>query len=153
MSQPPELYDTDFYVWTKAQATALRDGNLAALDLGNLAEEIESLGKRDRRALVSQLERLLLHLLKWQYHPSMRQTGSSWRQSIRQARREMALIINDSPSLERQVPIQLAFAYAHARVDASDETGLPLALFPEVCPWDVAQVVDANFFPEDEAHA
>ena len=148
MSQHTDLYDTDFYVWTQAQAAALRDGKAQELDWTNLAEEIDSLGKRDRRALVSQLERLLLHLLKWQYQPSGRQEGHSWRQSIRQARREMAVIIEDSPSLARQIPIQLAMAYAHARVDASDETGLALATFPDTCPWAVEQVMDEDFFPE-----
>ena len=148
MSQHTDLYDTDFYVWTQAQAAALRNGKAQDLDWTNLAEEIDSLGKRDRRALMHQLERLLMHLLTWQYHPSMRQTGSSGRQAIRHARREMALILNDSPSLDRQIPTQLAFAYAHARIDASDDTGLPLATFPEQCPWDVEQVLDDDFWPE-----
>jgi Domain of unknown function DUF29 len=51
-------YDTDFYRWTQTQAAALRAKDFATLDLENLAEEIESLGRSDRRAIVSHLERL-----------------------------------------------------------------------------------------------
>jgi Domain of unknown function DUF29 len=63
-------YDTDFYTWTQTQAAALRAKNWAALDLEHLAEEIESLGRSERYAIESQLERLLLHLLKWCYDPA-----------------------------------------------------------------------------------
>jgi hypothetical protein len=142
------LYDTDFYQWTQEQAALLRDGKARDLDWSNLAEEIESLGKSDRRALGSHLQVLLLHLLKWQYQPSMRQTGSSWRTTMRNARRAVSDITDDSPSLRRQIPVLLPKAYQRARVDAGDETGLALATFPEQCPWDVEQVLDEGFFPE-----
>ena len=90
-------YDTDFYRWTQTQAAALRAKDFAALDLGNLAEEIESLGRSDRRAVVSHLERLLLHLLKWREQPQGR--GPSWRSTIRHARREIGKLLAESPSL------------------------------------------------------
>ena len=64
-----------FFLWTQAQATALRDGKAQELDWANLAEEIESLGKSDRRALGSHLEGLVMHLLKWHYQPSGRATA------------------------------------------------------------------------------
>ena len=57
-------YDEDFYTWTQEQAALLREGAVHELDLTNLAEEIESLGKSDRRALGSHLRNLVLHLLK-----------------------------------------------------------------------------------------
>jgi len=73
-------YDTDFFAWTQHQAAALRAKDFAALDLEHLAEEIESLGRSDRRAIASQLERLLLHLLKWAYQPLAHERyGASWR--------------------------------------------------------------------------
>ena len=71
-------YDTDFFLWTQVQAAALRDGKAQELDWANLAEEIESLGKSDRRALGSRLEGLVMHLLKWHYQPSGHATGHSW---------------------------------------------------------------------------
>jgi hypothetical protein len=142
-------YDTDFYRWTQTQATALRRKDVVALDLDNLAEEIESLGRSDRRAIVSHLERLLLHLLKWREQPQGR--GPSWRSTIRHARREIAKLLAESPSLHDYLSRQLAAAYRHAREDVMDETGLSLATFPEACPWAPEQVLHADFWPEEQA--
>jgi Domain of unknown function DUF29 len=142
-------YDIDFYAWTQAQAAALRAKDVAALDLDNLAEEIDSLGKSDRRALRSHLKVLTQHLLKLRYQPQERERrGPGWRISARNARQEIALILDDSPSLQRQLPRLLASAYPHACQDAADETGLPLATFPEPCPWSLEQLQDPGFWPE-----
>lgn len=141
-------YDTDFYRWTQAQAAALRTKDVEALDLDNLAEEIESLGRSDRRSIVSHLERLLLHLLKWREQPQGR--GASWRSTIRYARREIAKLLAESPSLHDYPARQLAAAYRHAREDAVDETGLPLATFPEACPWTPKQVMAEDFWPDGQ---
>jgi hypothetical protein len=139
-------YDTDFYAWAEAQAAALRAKDWAALDLDHLAEEIESLGNEQRHAVRSHLRVLLWHLLKWAYQPGHR--GSSWRTSILNARAEIADRLEDNPSLQPRVPALLASAYPRARRLASAETGLPLATFPEACPWPVEQVLDADFWPE-----
>src|SRR5918999_5295845 len=95
-------YDTDFYAWTQTQAAALRAKDVAALDLEHLAEEIESLGKRDRRAVESYLEVILLHLLKWAYQSARR--GRSWEKSLLQARHRLAKLLRDNPSLANQGP-------------------------------------------------
>jgi hypothetical protein len=154
MSNKTALYDQDFYTWTQEQAALLREGAVHELDLGNLAEEIESLGKSDRRALGSHLRNLVLHLLKWQYQPSGRQTGHSWQSSINIARDEIALILEDSPSLVATVPALLARRYPLARHHAADETRLPLATFPTACPWPPEQVLDPDFWPGEtqESH-
>jgi hypothetical protein len=141
-------YDIDFYRWTQKQAAALRGKDFGALDLDNLAEEIESLGRSDRRAIVSHLERLLLHLLKWRWQPQGR--GPSWRSTIRHARREIAKLLAESPSLHDYPARQLAAAYRHARDDAADETDLSLPTFPDVCPWAAQQILDADFLPEQQ---
>lgn len=148
MSQHTDLYDTDFFLWTQEQAALLRDGKARDLDWTNLAEEIESLGKSDRRALASHLEGLVMHLLKWRYQPSGRATGHSWYSTIAEHRRQITLIVDDSPSLRRIRADLLARGYAHARHRASGETGLPLATFPAVCPWDIEQILADDFFPE-----
>jgi hypothetical protein len=148
MSQQTALYDTDFFLWTQAQAAALRDGKVDAFDLANLAEEIESLGKSDRRTLASHLEGLVMHLLKWRYQPTRRQEGHSWDSTIAEHRRQIALIVDDSPSLRRARADLLARGYPHARHRASGETGLQLATFPEQCPWEVHQILADDFFPE-----
>jgi hypothetical protein len=139
-------YDTDFYVWTQQQAEALRAKDVAVLDLEHLAEEIESLGIADEHAITRHLQRLLLHLLKWRYQPTHR--TPSWRRSIRQARDAIADRLARSPSLRDYPARRVPLAYRRARRDAVDDTGLPLATFPEVCPWDVAQLLDEDFWPE-----
>lgn len=141
-------YDTDFYAWTQQQAAALAAGHVSELDLANLAEEIESLGKSDWRELSSRLETLLMHLLKWRYQPEMRQTGHSWSSTIYTQRREIGKLLRQSPSLRREVPTMIDDGYPAARYLASVETRLPLATFPEACPWSEAQVLDMDFWPQ-----
>ena len=76
------LYDQDFYAWANEQAALLRAGRLSEADIENIAEEIESMGRSEKRELVSRLNVLLLHLLKWQYpaHPARQQLGSQHRE-------------------------------------------------------------------------
>ena len=143
-------YETDFYQWTQAQAEALRAKASEDLDWDNLAEEIESLGKSDRRAVESYLEVIATHVLKWVYQPQERtRRGRRRRNSIEEARRQLQLIIEDSPSLRERVPVLLARAYPHARRKAHRETGLPLATFPEACPWPPELLQEADFLPEE----
>jgi Domain of unknown function DUF29 len=148
MGTKTALYDADFYAWTQEQAALLRKGAVRKLDRTNLAEEIESLGKSDRRALGSHLRNLVLHLLKWQYQPSGRLTGHSWESSIRHARAEITVLLEDSPSLHHEVARLLTRWYPLARLDAADETRLPRTTFPASCPWTPEQVLDDDFWPE-----
>jgi len=139
-------YDTDFYTWTQAQAALLRQGRAEQLDWENLAEEIESLGNRDKRELKSRLEVLIMHLLKWWRQPEHQ--SRSWQGTIREQRDQLADLLEDSPSLRRRVPDYLKRAYPRARRKALDETGLYDPAFPPDCPWTVEQVLDPDFFPE-----
>jgi len=139
-------YDTDFYAWTQAQAAAVRAKDWAALDVAHLTEALETLGMNEKSAISRQLQRLLAHLLKWRYQPTHR--TPSWRRTIRQARDRIADLIEVSPSLHSYPAQRVPLAYRRARRDAADETGLPLATFPESCPWPVAQVLDEDFWPE-----
>ena len=142
-------YDTDFYAWTQEQAALLRAKVGEDLDLENLAEEIEALGKSDRRAVQSHLVVLIQHLLKWAYQPLQRERdGAGWQASIDEARTQVELILRDSPSLQPELPAFVAWAYPRARRKAHRETGLPLATFPETCPWRLEQLLDEDFWPE-----
>jgi Domain of unknown function DUF29 len=94
------------------------------------------------------VERLLLHLLKWRYDPTQ-DPRRGWRLTIRHARRELAKLTRDNPSLNDHPAQHLVTTYRHAREDAEDDTDLPLATFPEACPWPLAQVLDEDFWPED----
>jgi hypothetical protein len=140
------LYDTDFYAWAQQQAAALRAMDWAALDVEHLAEEVEDLRKTERKAVRSQLRRLSSHLLKWAYQPTPR--GESWQMTILDARRLVADGLEENGTLTRELPVLCAWAYPRARREAAKDTGLPLATFPEACPWAVAQVLDEDFWPE-----
>ncbi len=140
-------YETDFYQWTQQQAELLRQGqfNRVDLDLANIAEEIESMGKSDRRAIESHLFVILLHLLKWQFQPSRR--GKSWRLSIWNGRLDIARLLKDSPSLTPQLSSLATEEYPAARKQAANETGLPLTTFPDVCPFTVEQIT-GDWWPD-----
>jgi Domain of unknown function DUF29 len=143
------VYDEDFYAWTQEQAVLLRAKKWRELDYGNLAEELEALGKRDRRELGHRLDVLVMHLLKWGYQPKRRERSRGWRSTIREQRRRLTRLLQDSPSLRFEVPAFLDDGYPHARERALDETGLPPATIPPTCPWTAAQVLDDAFWPEE----
>jgi Domain of unknown function DUF29 len=136
-------YDTDLLTWSERQAALLRRRaagelvNDAAIDWSNVAEEIESVGRSERRELRNRLARLLQHLLKWRYQPEHR--SRSWRTTIATQRREIEALLADSPSLRPTLPDVLAIAYRAARDDAITETGL-LDL-PEASPFTVEQAL------------
>ena len=97
-----DLYDRDFYAWANEQAALLRAGKLSDADVANIAEEIESMGRSEKRELVSRLVVLLLHLLKWQYQPARR--GRSWQVTIENTRDELDRHMIDNPSLKAKLP-------------------------------------------------
>jgi hypothetical protein len=140
-------YEADFFAWTQEQARLLRDRDARGLDWENLAEEIDSMGRRDRRELESRLRLILHHLLKWRVQPGLR--GPGWQSTLREQRRQAAKLLKESPSLRPQLPALIEEAYPDARADALDETGLPLQNFPADCPFTVAQVLDAAYLPAD----
>ena len=107
------LYDCDFFAWSLEQAELLRAGKLAEADIEHIAEEIESMGRAEKRELISRLSVLLLHLLKWRYQPEKR--GPSWEASIRVQRNRLADHLDDNPSLKPLLPQALASAYRDAR--------------------------------------
>lgn len=139
------LYDRDFYAWAKEQATLLRAGDVAAADIEHIAEEIESMGRTEKRELVNRLAVLLLHLLKWQFQPALR--GNSWRLSVEEQRYRLADHLDDNPSLRAVVPTALGQAYRLALIEAERETGLARRTFPPECPWSIAQIMDSGFWP------
>ena len=141
-------YDQDYYGWALQQAALLRTGNLSEIDIQHLAEEIESMGRSERRQLTNRLEVLLLHLLKWCYQPHRREIdGNGWLRSIREQRRRIPKLLRDNPSLQSVITACLVDAYDDARYGASDETGLPISTFPATCPYAFAQVLDQDFLP------
>lgn len=145
MTQARVRYEDDLFAWTQEQAALLRAHAADGIDWENLAEEIESMGGRDRRELESRLAVVLLHLLKWQAQPALR--GSGWRKTLRTQRREIRKLLKQSPSLRREVPGLLREAYADAVKDAIDETGLRADVFSGACPYAADDVLDEDFLP------
>jgi hypothetical protein len=139
-------YDADFYGWANEQAALLRAGRLAEADIANIAEEIESMGRSEKRELTSRLAVLLTQLLKWRYQ-SERRSGS-WSASIKIQRRGLARHLADNPSLKSRLPTSLADAYQDAALIAADETKLGEAAFPAACPWSFDEIANPEFWPE-----
>jgi hypothetical protein len=141
------LYDTDFATWVHEQAEHLRAKRIAKLDYDHLAEEIESLGKSERRALERHLRNLILYCLKWEYQPQERtRRGRSWQTSRDNARDAIDQLLRDNPSLQHNMDAALAWAYPRARRTAQKQTGLPLTTFPEHSRWRFEQFTDEDLW-------
>jgi len=141
-----QLYDRDFYAWANEQAGLLRAGRLSEADIEHIAEEIESMGRSEKRELVNQLTVVLLHLLKWQRQPTLR--GTSWRLTVEEQRNQIEDHLADNPSLKSAVQEAIVAAYRNALLGAARETGLDHGLFPVICPWSLEQIMDLAFYPE-----
>lgn len=143
-SLAPE-YDRDFHAWAAEQAALLRAGRLSEADIQHIAEEIEALGRGERRELVSRLAVLLLHLLKWPHQPERQ--GKSCRLTIEEQRRQLARHLRDNPSLSSWQDQAMADAYGDAVLRAERETDLPRDIFPWACPYSFEQAMDEVFWP------
>ena len=137
------LYDQDFYLWIETISKQLKAGKFAEIDLANLIEEIESMGKSEKRELKSRLIVLLMHLLKWQYQPEKR--SESWRSTITEQRICIELLLEDSPSLQPLFIEIFADCYEKARLKASEETGIKLNFFPKESPFTLAETLENHF--------
>jgi hypothetical protein len=140
-------YDADFYAWTQEQAERLRQSRPNNVDWEHVAEEIEDLGRSEKRELVSRLVILMSHLLKWQNQPAHR--GKSWRLSIKEHRLRLARHLSENPSLKAKLNAAIADAYEEAVIVAARQTELDEDVFSEICPWSFDQMMDASFLPED----
>lgn len=139
-------YEQDFYGWLMEQAGYVRAKDWEALDIDNIVEELEALGRNQRDQIRGHVRRLVIHFLKWAYQAELR--AESWRHIIINARAEIDDRLAISPSLRRELPDILAWSYPRGRRAAADEAGLPLVTFPETCPWSLEQLQDEDFLPE-----
>jgi hypothetical protein len=149
------LYQTDYYAWTKEQAAALRALAAAradtALDLENLAEEVESLGRSDLNTVRSQVQRIIEHLLKLEHSPSA-QPRADWRHSVRQARDQVE--DHMTTSMRRDVAADLTKLFARGRRDAAyglDKHGEADAAtgLPPKCPYSFDRIVSQDWYPSN----
>jgi hypothetical protein len=140
-----DRYDTDFYSWALEQGRLIRAGDWAALDRGNLAEEIESLGREQFNELQGALRVLLVHILKWDHQPERR--SRSWALSIARTRLDVEDILGDNPGLRPRIEEARARAYRKARLEAARQTGLDERGLPERCPYDLEEMMKRRFEP------
>lgn len=139
-------YEQDFYSWTQEQAKLLRSGQLDYLDIPNLIEEIETMGRSEKRELESRLTVLLLHLLKWKYQEIRR--SRSWQLSIDEQRIKFEETLEENHGLKPKLDELLKKAYRLAVIQASRETNLSKSIFPEYCPWQLNQLIKEDYYPD-----
>jgi hypothetical protein len=140
-----KLYEADYLQWIETNLENLRNQDYERVDWENLLEEIEDMGRSERRRLESNLIIVLLHLLKWQYQPE-KQSGS-WESSIIEHRRRIKKALKESPSLKPYLTNILDESYAESVKQAKAETKLPLETFPQECPYSLTSILDDRFFP------
>lgn len=143
----PPLSEHDYYAWLLEQAARLRARQFDQIDCEVLAEELEDMGRSERRAVESHLKNLLIHLLKWAKQRERR--SGSWRDSIDNARDALADLLQDSSSLRPQLPEFVKHQYPRSRRSAANQTGLTVTRFPVACPFRLEEILDAEFFPEN----
>jgi hypothetical protein len=145
-TNPSNLYEADYLKWIETTVEKLKDHDYATVDWTHLIEEIEDMGRSERSSLESNLTILFMHLLKWQYQPDFR--SGSWKGSIVEHRRRILKALKNSPSLKPYLEEIFDESYGDAIAQAAAETGLPIDLFPDRCPYSVTEILDTNFFPE-----
>lgn len=138
------LYDKDFYGWLIKNAELLKQKNFDELDIEHLIEEVESMGRSEKRQLMTRLSLLIAHLLKWQYQPERQ--SNSWKLTIKEQRKELIELLDESPSLKNK--INLEKAYESGIIIASKETGIIEYDFPKRCSFNLEECLDYNYFPE-----
>ncbi|HET6468770.1 MAG TPA: DUF29 domain-containing protein [Geminicoccaceae bacterium] len=139
-------YERDLHRWALTQARLLRERRFAELDVANIVEELESLGREQAAKLRSSYRVLLLHLLKWAWQPGRR--SRSWRATVVRERGLAEQQLQDNPSLKPRRRQLFTEAHRLARKEAAAETGLPLDRFPVECPFTLEQAMDEEFWPE-----
>ena len=143
---PNVKYDRDFYAWTNEQAALLRAGELSRADVENIAEELERLGRTEKREFVSRLTALISLLLKARYQPGKR--GPSWKDAVASARGQLREHLEDNPSLRLKLPEAVASAFRSARRTAAGPAARDDSAIPNACPWAFERMIDEEFWPD-----
>jgi hypothetical protein len=141
-------YDKDFYGWVNEQAELLRTGALNQLDIENLIEEVESMGRSELSALRNRLKILIAHLLKWKYQPTYQ--GRSWALTIKGQRNDLKDLLDDSPSLKYKMRqnVFIKRAWKSAVIDVAKETGFDEKIFPIEPIWTLDEILSEDFLPQ-----
>jgi len=139
-------YDKDFYAWLMKNAMLIRNKQFTEIDTEYIAEELESMGKREKRELLSRLTVLISHLLKWKFQSIKR--SRSWKNTILTQQIDIKELIDESPSLRYEIENKIMIAYEKAKLSAESETGINKNKFPKQCPFSLEKMLEVDFFPE-----
>lgn len=139
----PATHNNDFYAWTQEQAHLLRTRQFNQIDFHQIAEEIEDMGRSEKRELENRLELLLMHLLKWQFQPNLR--SRSWQLTIKEQRLRLEKLLQENPSLSSFLADLLDKTYQLATIIAERETGF--SSFPETCTYNLTEIFTPEFLP------
>ena len=138
-------YDGDIVAWANEQAQLLRAGLFSQLDIQHIAEEIEDVGKSEKRELASRMAVLLAHLLKFQHQPERQ--SKSWQRTIKEQRNAIAICIKKTPSLKAELTDTDWWSGVWSDTVAKASEGTGLDDFPESCPWPIETILDAAWLP------
>jgi hypothetical protein len=141
-----ELYERDFCLWLDFNIARMKSGNMGGIDLEHLIEELEAMGRSERQALQSNLQVVLMHLLKYKYQPEKR--SNSWRFTLLEHRDRIEVSVEDSPSLRSLLSEGFERCYAKARKKAAVDTGLDINTFPISSPFTLEETLDSEFLPD-----
>jgi len=153
MSDLGTLYQTDYAAWAKRHVELLRARRFAEMDIAHLLDELSDMSKSERRELESRLLILIAHLLKWehQFHALSERwrefKGDSWRDTIVEQRKQLAVLLRQSPGLKSVLAETILAAYPDALDLAGKETRLPAETFPAHCPYSAEQLLKDDFYP------
>lgn len=139
------LYDRDYYLWIQKTLELLNRGNFAEIDLASLIEEIEDMGRSEKKSVTSNLRILLMYLLKYKFQPEKR--SNSWLFTIREHRKRLKESFKISPSLKHYYEEVLPESYQDARELAADETGLPIDIFPQTSLFTSEDILNLEYLP------
>lgn len=139
-------YKQDFYAWLLNSAALLQAKNFVEIDSENIAEELVGMAKSEKRQLLNRFAILLMHLLKWQFQPSRR--SKSWERTIKEQRKKIILLLEESPSLKYELSQKISDAYEIAILNAANETGLDESDFPKNCEYSFEEILNSEFYPE-----
>ena len=143
------LYEKDFYLWTQETANLLKKNRFEEVDLKNLIEEIEAMGRSEKRELESRLTTIIEHLLKliyWTVEKERNMRG--WRGTVIEQRRQIQRLLKDSPSLKSFLGEIFLDCYQVARKDTLQKYQLSPEMFPIQSPFTIEEILDPNYLPD-----
>jgi hypothetical protein len=136
-----DLYEQDFYAWSKQQAELLRLKRFTDLDLAHLIEEVEDLGDTLYRSARSRVRTIIEHLLKLEHSPAS-EPKRGWRETIRTQRADLDEDLSAAlrPRIEAGLPRFYAKARRDAAADLRDDGEPPADALPQTSPYTLNQI-------------